>query len=413
VINTKPTLKRGACPALDGSDNITPLVDKLIGKKTVGIVSTARLTHATPASAYAVTSNRDYENDKDTSEICNGKLKSIATQLTDALNERKIILALGGGYKEIDASDYSKFTYLSNRSQMMEYDFSQKTDRPVIGIFAHKKDRKDASGHMAYENDRSDSEPSLKEMMEAAMTFMSANDDDHGYFLTVEAGRVDHGLHGGNLHKALDDIIIFENAVQAALDKANGDTLVIVTADHSHTLAFNGYCGAGSSVLGYCQSGSAPNAWNYMPKLGHVVLDHYRIPMTVAAFVNGPGARAFADMRQGMPTLRAAPPGAYDAYGYPNAIGASTTLHNMSCVVNVSAIIGNQIPIDQLGSCLTEDQAKGAHTQQPALFPTTMESHGGIDIITRCAGPMSHLCSGTKDMTFIGVLIHYTLGLDA
>lgn len=421
VVNTKPTLLRGACPAVDGSDDLTPLAVELRGKKVMGIVSTARLTHATPAAAYSVSSDREFENDANVADLNCPHMKSIASQLTDAMNEGTVKLALGGGYKEVDDSDFLSMTHLTNRNQLMAFDFTQVTSKPVIGIFGQKVDRQDGSGHMAYENDRVDAsgtaaEPSLHEMLERAVDFLSANDEDKGFFLTVEAGRVDHALHGGNLHKALDDTVQFEKAVQFALDKAGQDTLVIVTADHSHSLTFNGYCGSGSSVIGYCQTGDATPAWNYMPNIGNAQLSYDGVPMTVASFGNGPGAKAFDDLKDPDRKTYGLAPGAYAPYGYPNALGRDTLYHNMSCKVDESSVvIANEymqhVPLDKLGTCLSEEDAKGDHTAQPALYGTMFESHAGDDIITRCQGPMSYLCSGTKDNTFIGVLIRYVLGV--
>ena len=63
-----------------------------------------------------------------------------------------------------------------------------------------------------------------------------------GCFLTVEGGRIDHALHGTNAERALDDRIAFDDAIKAALSKVDlSNTLFVVTADHDHTMAFNGY----------------------------------------------------------------------------------------------------------------------------------------------------------------------------
>jgi alkaline phosphatase len=68
-----------------------------------------------------------------------------------------------------------------------------------------------------------------------------------GYFLMVEGGRIDHALHETSAKKALQDTLAFDNAIKAALAKARlsdpelKNTLVVVTADHDHTLVLNGY----------------------------------------------------------------------------------------------------------------------------------------------------------------------------
>ena len=85
------------------------------------------------------------------------------------------------------------------------------------------------------------------------MDILSQN--SNGYFLMVEGGRIDHALHGTNAKRALTDTIAFDDAVKAVLDKARttdptlANTLIVVTADHDHTLAFNGYGKRGNPIL--------------------------------------------------------------------------------------------------------------------------------------------------------------------
>ncbi len=100
----------------------------------------------------------------------------------------------------------------------------------------------------------------------------------------VEGGRIDHALHGTNAKRALVDTIAFDNAIKAALDKAKltdpdlKNTLVIVTADHDHTLAFNGYAKRGNPILDINR--------NY--KDGKPSLDADGNTYTTLVFGNGP-----------------------------------------------------------------------------------------------------------------------------
>ena len=77
-----------------------------------------------------------------------------------------------------------------------------------------------------------------------------------GFFLMVEGGRIDHALHGSNAARALADTKAFDDAIQTAVDKmklidpALKNTLIVVTADHDHTMAFNGYGKRGTDILG-------------------------------------------------------------------------------------------------------------------------------------------------------------------
>ncbi len=67
----------------------------------------------------------------------------------------------------------------------------------------------------------------------------------------VEAGRIDHAHHNGNAFRALTETIELSNAVKAALSKVNlNETLIIVTADHSHTFTMAGYPIRGNNILG-------------------------------------------------------------------------------------------------------------------------------------------------------------------
>src|SRR3546814_16858650 len=72
-----------------------------------------------------------------------------------------------------------------------------------------------------------------------------------GYVLLVEGARIDHASHEGNAYRALDETTAMSRAVQAAVDMTSADdTLIVVTADHSHGLNFAGSPRRGQPVLG-------------------------------------------------------------------------------------------------------------------------------------------------------------------
>jgi alkaline phosphatase len=96
----------------------------------------------------------------------------------------------------------------------------------------------------------------------------------------VEGGRIDHGHHAGNAYRALTDGIAFAEAVAAADKLTNPkDTLIIVTADHSHTFAITGYPARGNPIL---DKAKAPD--------GSLQLDGSGKPYTTLSYANGPGA---------------------------------------------------------------------------------------------------------------------------
>jgi alkaline phosphatase len=112
------------------------------------------------------------------------------------------------------------------------------TQTKLLGLFT--------SSHMSYDLDRDASkEPSLSDMTGKAIDVLKQN--SKGMFLMVEGGRIDHALHETTARKALQDTAAFDDAIKTALDKMQGidpglaNTLIVVTADHDHTLVLNGY----------------------------------------------------------------------------------------------------------------------------------------------------------------------------
>lgn len=182
--------------------------------KATGVVSTSRITHATPAAYYAHTAFRDWEYD-------------IAEQCINS----KMEVAMGGGASKFSFENRSLleeasslgWTVVTNKSRLMALDPAA-TSR-VLGIFT--------SSHMTYELDRDpDVEPSLAEMTQFAIDLLSQDED--GFFLMVEGARIDHAGHARDYKRIVVDTLAFDDAVKVALDYAanNSDTLVVVTADH-------------------------------------------------------------------------------------------------------------------------------------------------------------------------------------
>jgi alkaline phosphatase len=98
-------------------------------------------------------------------------------------------------------------------------------------------------------------EPTLADMTRAAIARLSRN--GNGYVLLVEAARIDHANHYGNAYRALSDTVAMSDAVRAANEATSvDDTLIIVTADHSHVLNFAGYPKRGNPILGKVRGGS-------------------------------------------------------------------------------------------------------------------------------------------------------------
>ena len=113
--------------------------------------------------------------------------------------------------------------------------------------------------------------PSLSEMTSKALNLLKKS--PIGYMLFVEGGKINMAHHINQAHKSLEEVYQFEAAVKVALDSTSEDgTLIVVSADHSHTLTINGYAKRGTSILGL--AGTDDDHQNY----------------TTLMYGNGPGA---------------------------------------------------------------------------------------------------------------------------
>ncbi len=294
---------RGNCASARGNNLRSALeLAEIIGLST-GIVTTARLSHATPAAAYAHVPERNWESDRSlTAEARQNGCADIAAQLIEFPYGDGIEVALGGGrikFLPNDAKDpegastrkgrqdkrnlaqewtqkYPNSAYIWNQSQFDSID-PDSTDH-LLGLFN--------SSHMQYEADRSEDpagEPSLAQMTRLAIEILRRN--ANGYFLLVEGGRIDHGHHEGSAFQALHDGIAFADAVRVADEMtSHDDTLIIVTADHSHVFTIAGYPIRGNPILGkVISSDSAGN-----PRTTFDLMDDGK-PYTTLGYQNGPG----------------------------------------------------------------------------------------------------------------------------
>jgi alkaline phosphatase len=284
----------------------------------VGVVSTAQITHATPAATYAHINQRNNEND-------------IALQALprDATFNRRlgkgVDLLMGGGRRFFVPSgtqdeegtsgargdgrnlraEYQSagYTYVWNTSG---FDALRPSSLPVLGLFE--------SGHMEYEFDRPSDlggEPSIKDMTIKAIHLLqeATSRGSDGFFLHVEGGRIDHAHHEGNAYRALRDAQALDEAIGAAAQMVDlRETLIIVSADHSHVFNIAGYPMRPLQELpypvkswspGFAQTQSHGNGildvvYDLNQSTGHVTesLDRNGSPYTVLGYHNGPGYRA-------------------------------------------------------------------------------------------------------------------------
>ena len=277
--------------------------------KSTGVVSTARLTHATPAACYAHSPNRNWESDADifltAKDAYEAKFPDIARQLIEFPYGDGLEVAIGGGRtkflpksmndpeyenktgERLDGrnlteewkSKYKNAEYIWNKQQFDT--INPKKTQHLLGLFE--------PSHLQYNYDLPKDkagEPSLSEMTAKAIDVLSNN--KKGYVLMVEAGRIDHAHHDGNAFRALTDAIELSNAVRTAENKVNlKDTLIIVTADHSHTFTISGYPERGNNILGLVREIDGKGEFTETPRL-----DRNKKPYTTLGYANGSGSRA-------------------------------------------------------------------------------------------------------------------------
>lgn len=347
-----------------------------------GIVTTTRLTHATPAATYAHSPDRDWEADVDLpAEATAAGCRDIAQQLLDFPPGRGPIVALGGGRREflpvsvrdpelddkvgrrLDGRDLTAEwlqrhpggAYVWNTAQFR----AAKDASAVLGLFEYD--------HMQYEHDRDrgdDGEPDLEEMTRFAIDKLAAA-SPAGYVLLVEGGRIDHANHEGNAYRALDETVAMSRAVRAAAEMTSADdTLIVVTADHSHTLGFVGYPARGNPILGKVRGRA-----NEDDDPTQYALDALGLPYTTLVYANGPGYTGKSARQPAGPKRHLHQPGTFEpAVGRPDLSHVDTTDPDF---------------------------------MQEALVPMEIESHGGDDVGIWSRGPGSHALRGTMEQHVI------------
>ena len=207
---------------------------------SAGLVTTTRVTDATPAATYAHVPKRELESEIAASLVPGG------AGYNAALGATGLDVVLGGGVdffaKRGDGRDLlaelraKGYRTPSNTAEMKALD--ERTGQPVIGLFAPMDMSFNAVRDAA-------KEPSLTEMTSKAIGMLSKN--PNGFFLMVEGGLIDLALHATNAKRALQETVAFDQALKAAItqmqaiDPGLKNTLIVATADHDHTLLLNGY----------------------------------------------------------------------------------------------------------------------------------------------------------------------------
>jgi len=364
TIGVTGQVKTNDCKAMNNPSNQVSSILKWsqdAGKST-GVVTTTRVTHASPAGTYAHIANRDWENDVEIASDGENPAScaDIAKQLV--LNDpgKNIKVILGGGRMEFLPNNFSDedgkkgkradganlidrwkldkkernvtFEYVSNKMQLLSLE--NKNAEYTLGLFN--------SDHMEYHlKADNEKQPTLEEMTRIAI--LSLQKDPNGFFLFVEGGRIDMAHHDTKAHLSLDETEEFAKAVRVAVNLTNeDDTLIVVTSDHSHTMTISGYAARGNPIFGI--AGTAED----------------KLPYATLSYANG------------------------------NEYNTS----KLSCSIDNEKVTCSRYNISQ-------DDMNDEDYLFPSTAPLKSETHGGDDVIVFARGPWSHLYAGTFEQNFI------------
>ena len=384
VIGVNQYADRADCQSSLGTHVPSLMQDAAARGLATGFVTTTRITHATPAATYANSPERNWESDADlTAEAVANGCQDIAAQLLSFDFGDGINVAMGGGLaafvpttetepltglagQRLDGRNltrewlekYDDSAFIWSKEQLAAVDVA--STRHVLGLFNRSQ--------MSYSYDRAGddvSEPDLPTMTETAIRLLQNQAQDDGFFLMVEGGRIDHAHHAGNAYRALQDTREFSAAVQKAMALTREeDTLIIVTADHSHSLTIGGYATRGNSILGTVVG----NDDHGHPSTDASIADD-NMPYTTLGYRDGLG---FAENA-----------GGDHRYSMPSAGGR----HD-----------------------LQEVDTTHPDFHQEALVPLPSEGHGGEDVAIYARGPWSHLFHSTHEQHYIYHVMRHALG---
>lgn len=350
---------RSQCNTTQGNEVTSILKWAKDAGKSVGIVTTTRVNHATPSAAYAHCVDRDWYSDSEMpAEALLAGCKDIARQLFE--NIPNIDVVMGGGRKYMFPKNMTDIEYPT----IAKYSGSRKDGRNLVEEWLERM--KEKKGHyvwnkkqllslnpsnvdyllgifepidLPYDLERNtETDPSLTEMVDVAIKILRKN--PNGFYLLVEGGRIDHGHHEGKAKQALHDAVEMDRAIgRADLLTSTHDTLTVITADHSHVFSFGGYTLRGNPIFG----------------LAPLLSDVDQKPFTSILYGNGPGYKLVKGARENVSTIN------YEDRNY----------------------------------------------QAQAAVPLSSETHGGEDVAVFAKGPLAHLLHGVNEQNYIPHVMAY------
>ncbi|KAM6987639.1 alkaline phosphatase, tissue-nonspecific isozyme [Tautogolabrus adspersus] len=357
VIGVNAAARNGICKTQKGNEVTSILKWAKDAGKSVGIVTTTRVQHATPATSYAHSASRKWYSDSD---VPAGAKKDGCTDISSQLlNNTDIDVIIGGGRKYMTPrytkdpeypADFSSRGKRRDGRNLIEEWKSMKQGK--VARYVWNKNDFDAvdpettdylmalfePGDLRYEEERDPKmDPSIVETTEKAIRILQKN--PKGFFLLVEGGRIDQAHHDGRAYMALHETVAFDNAIAKGLELTKEqETLTVVMADHSHPFTLNGFPFRGQSILGKS------------PLWGTDFL-----PYTTLMYGNGPGHKIRNGTR---PDIR-----------------------------NVNT--------------------KSKDYVQLSAAPTESTTHSGEDVAVLARGPMAHLFQGVNEQNYIAHAMGY------
>lgn len=218
----------GMISMLPNGDKLKTIIEyaKENNMKT-GIISTTRLTHATPAVFASHNESRGNEN-----------------EIAEEMVSSQVDFFAGGGYRNfipknqkdskrkddknlvkiLKEKNYETFIGESSSNTFKKSNFKNKK---VFAAFT--------KSHLPYEIDRQNIKPNLPSLGEITEKAIESLENDKGFFMMVEGGRIDHAAHANDVKSVIYDTLAFDDAVAKAYEfykKNPNDTLILVVGDH-------------------------------------------------------------------------------------------------------------------------------------------------------------------------------------
>ncbi|KAL5963706.1 Alkaline phosphatase [Taenia solium] len=257
--------------------------------KATGVLTNTRITHASPSGCYGHVSYRDMESDADIMRFCPNDYQTMVCQdlACQLINDHPYInVMIGGGQKNfypnttaLPANKSEKGVRLDGRSLVTEWENNQTSKNHKYCLVQKPSDLALCDGsnvdyllalpysdHMPYNHLIDWGEPNLLGYVRKAIEVLEHQ--PNGYFLFIESGRIDHAHHNNEGRRSLDEMKHFDEIIAYIENTVNlEETLVIVTADHSHAFELVGQPGRFQSAIGLDQYYSN-NTNDHMPLQG-------------------------------------------------------------------------------------------------------------------------------------------------